>query len=225
VADRLACRRGERLIFSDLSFSLGAGEALIVTGRNGAGKSSLIAILAGLLRPEAGTAAVAGGDGGPVGEQVSLIGHRDGLKPALTAAENLAFAQAMLGLEAATPLAALAAVGLAHVAHLPVAYLSAGQKRRVALARLIVSHRPIWLLDEPAAALDGTARGMLTRLMAGHLSRGGLIVAATHEPLGLDGVRELTLARPPRASGIEPVGREHPAPASGASDAGAGDRP
>jgi heme exporter protein A len=192
-ADRLACRRGGRLIFSELSFRLGPGEAIALTGRNGAGKSSLLAMLCGRLRPEAGTIRIAGAaDVAPV-ELSHVVGHRDGLKTALTAQENLAFAQALLGDPALSPGEALAAVGLPHVARLPVGYLSAGQRRRVALARLLVSRRPFWLLDEPMAALDVAAQTMLTGLMRAHLSDGGAILAATHGPLGLDGARELRI--------------------------------
>jgi heme exporter protein A len=193
VVRNLTCRRGERTVFRDVSFTLRAGEALIVTGRNGAGKSSLIAILAGLLHPASGTVAVEGTDDLPASEHVNLVGHREGLKSVLTAAENLAFAQKVLGASARSPVDALDAVGLAHAADLPVAYLSAGQHRRVALARLLVSARPVWLLDEPTSALDAASQTVLTGLMEAHLSAGGLIVAATHGPLGLGRVQELKL--------------------------------
>lgn len=193
-AENLACRRGGRLIFEGLSFTLGQAEAIALTGRNGAGKSSLIAMLCGRLRPDAGTIRIEGGDEDVQLAEIShLVGHRDGLKTALTARENLAFAQDVLGDAAATPEAALAAVGLPHVAELPVGYLSAGQRRRVALARLLVSRRPYWLLDEPLAALDAASQLMLAGLMRDHLAQGGAILAATHGPLGLDGARELRI--------------------------------
>ncbi|MDP3255395.1 heme ABC exporter ATP-binding protein CcmA, partial [Bosea sp. (in: a-proteobacteria)] len=118
---------------------------------------------------------------------------RDGLKTALTAQENLAFAQALLGEAFLSPSEALAAVGLPHVAALPVGYLSAGQRRRVALARLLVARRPIWLLDEPMSALDAAAQAMLSGLMRDHLAQGGAILAATHGPLELDGVRDVRI--------------------------------
>ncbi|KRE06206.1 cytochrome C biogenesis protein CcmA [Bosea sp. Root381] len=192
-AENLACRRGGRLIFEGLCLNLGHGEAIALTGRNGAGKSSLLAMLCGRLRPEAGTIRVEGAPEASAAELSHVVGHRDGLKTALTAQENLSFAQALLGDAALAPEDALAAVGLPHVAALPVGYLSAGQRRRVALARLLVSRRPFWLLDEPMSALDLAAQTMLTGLMRNHLAQGGGILAATHGPLGLEGARELRI--------------------------------
>jgi heme exporter protein A len=192
-AENLACRRGGRLIFEGVDLSLASGEAIALTGRNGAGKSSLIAMLCGRLRPEAGRLGVEGTDEVELTELSHLVGHRDGLKTALTARENLAFAQAVLGQPSATPVEALAMVGLAHVAALPVGYLSAGQRRRVALARLLVAARPFWLLDEPMSALDSASQAMLTGLMRGHLAQGGAILAATHGPLGLEEAREFRI--------------------------------
>ncbi|MGX5736817.1 heme ABC exporter ATP-binding protein CcmA [Bosea thiooxidans] len=193
-AENLACRRGGRLIFEGLSFTLGQAEAIALTGRNGAGKSSLIAMLCGRLRPDGGTIQLEGGDEDAQLAEIShLVGHRDGLKTALTSRENLAFAQDVLGDPAATPEEALAVVGLPHAAELPVGYLSAGQRRRVALARLLVSRRPYWLLDEPMSALDSASQLMLAGLMRDHLAQGGAILAATHGPLGLDGARELRI--------------------------------
>jgi heme exporter protein A len=191
-AENLTCTRGERTIFSDLSFVVTAGEALLVTGRNGAGKSSLLAIVAGLLRPEAGHVRLEGRGDAPPGESITLVGHREGLKGALTAEENLRFARAVLGNGVGSPREALETFGLGHVARLPVAYLSAGQRRRVALARLVVSDRPIWLLDEPTSALDAASQDILAAVMAAHLGRGGLIVVATHGLLPLK-ARELRL--------------------------------
>ena len=191
--DDLACRRSGRRIFSGLSFALGPGEALTVTGRNGAGKSSLLAILAGRLRPDAGRLAVTDVGDATLPECLHAVGHRDGLKAALTAGENLAFARALLGAPAMEPGAALARLGLAHALNLPVAYLSAGQRRRVALARLLVSARPLWLLDEPTAALDTASQGLLAGLMAEHRAGGGLVAAATHQALGLADARELRI--------------------------------
>jgi heme exporter protein A len=197
AVENLACRRSGRLVFEGLSFSLDEGQALVVTGRNGAGKSSLLAILAGQLRPDAGAVRAEGIGELSLPEALHLVGHRDALKGALTAAENLAFARDLLGDEAATPGEALEAVGLAHAARLPVAYLSAGQRRRVALARLIVARRPLWLLDEPTAALDAAAQETLFALMGAHLSEGGLVIAATHAPLPLAGATELRIGRAP----------------------------
>jgi len=193
TAEALACRRGGRAIFDGIGFRLANGEAIALTGRNGAGKSSLIAMLSGRLRPEAGSIRLEGLEDMPLAEAVHLVGHRDGLKTALTAAENLRFAQELLGQPGLTPAEALATVGLPHAGPLPVDYLSAGQRRRVALARLLVASRPIWLLDEPMAALDAGSQVMLSQLMQAHLARGGAILAATHGPLGLDGSRELRI--------------------------------
>src|SRR4051812_28062088 len=201
-ADNLACRRSGRLVFEGLSFTLSDGAALIVTGRNGAGKSSLLGILAGRLAPAAGALSIAGAGERTLPECLHFVGHRDALKGALTAEENLAFARDLLGDAALAPRAALAAVGLEHAAALPVAYLSAGQRRRVALARLLVAHRPVWLLDEPTAALDAAAQATLVRLMRAHLAAGGLLVAATHQPLELEGARELRIGV--RAALLEP---------------------
>jgi heme exporter protein A len=192
-AEDLACRRGGRLIFAGLNFDLANGHAIALTGRNGAGKSSLLALLCGRLRTDTGTVRLDGLGERTLPEASHLVGHRDGLKTALTARENLDFAQALLGDPVSSPVEALAAVGLPHVAGLPVGYLSAGQRRRVALARLLVSGRPLWLLDEPLAALDSAAQAMLAGLMKEHLAAGGAIIAATHAPLGLDGVAELRI--------------------------------
>lgn len=192
----LACRRSGRRIFAGLSFALGPGEALAVTGRNGAGKSSLLAILAGRLRPDSGRMRTEDVGEASLSECLHSVGHRDGLKAALTAGENLAFARALLGEDRMEPRAALARLGLGHAHDLPVAYLSAGQRRRVALARLLVCHRPLWLLDEPTAALDTASQTLLAELMAEHRAAGGLVVAATHQALGLDDAATLAIAAP-----------------------------
>jgi heme exporter protein A len=190
----LACRRGGRLIFEELSFVLRPGEAIALTGRNGAGKSSLIAMLCGRLRPDGGNIRLEGmEDEATLAEVSHLVGHRDGLKTTLSARENLAFAQDVLGDAAATPDEALVVVGLGHAAELPAGYLSAGQRRRVALARLLVSRRPYWLLDEPLSALDTASQAMVSGLMRDHLAQGGVILAATHGPLGIEGTREVRI--------------------------------
>ena len=179
-----------------MSFALDAGTALLVTGPNGAGKSSLLRVVAGLIQPSQGTLALDGGDPErTIGEQAHYLGHQDALKPALTARENLDFWASVLGAADAREKAidALASVGLDRLAHLPAAYLSAGQRRRLSLARMVAVARPIWLLDEPSAALDTAAQAVLADLMRAHCAGGGLILAATHGPIGLDGTQELKL--------------------------------
>jgi heme exporter protein A len=193
AVDHLACRRAGRRVFDDLSFRLGPGEALAVTGRNGAGKSTLIGAVAGLVQRHSGEISATGIGARTLAESLHLVGHRDGLKGSLSVAENLAFAAALLGEPALAPAEALARVALPGAATLPVAYLSAGQRRRVALARLLVARRPLWLLDEPLTALDAAAQALLAGIMAEHLAGGGLILAATHAPLPIPGARELRL--------------------------------
>jgi heme exporter protein A len=234
----LACIRGGRQVFRDLGFAVGAGEALAVTGPNGVGKSTLLRLIAGLVRPSHGRLALEGGNPElTIGEQAHYLGHQDALKPALSVRENLGFwadflgggaakrdeGQAALASEASgqrrnslvgahsasedareragatrpeegsSAREALAAVGLDGLARLPATYLSAGQRRRLSLARLIAVERPIWLLDEPTSALDAAAQAMLADLMRTHLGGGGLILAATHGPIGLEGVKDLRL--------------------------------
>jgi heme exporter protein A len=192
----LAIERGGRRLFAGLSFQADASAALIVTGPNGAGKSSLLRALCGFLPLEAGGFALDGGEAElTVGEQAHYVGHADGVKGALTAGENLAFSAAMLGGDSslAARRAVLARVGLMHAIDFPVRLLSAGQRRRVALARLLVADRRLWLLDEPATGLDAAAQGALAAIMRTHLQGGGIIVAATHAQIGLDGARELRL--------------------------------
>jgi heme exporter protein A len=183
----LRCVRGGREIFSGLDFEAPGGEALAVTGRNGSGKTSLLRLIAGLLAISGGSVALEGGDAElTLPEQAHYLGHRDALKPALSVMENLGFWRDFLGGEAFDPAESLAAVGLDHASHLPAAYLSAGQRRRLSLARLIAVRRPVWLLDEPTAALDAAGQSLFAALMREHLGRGGLVVAATHAPLGIE---------------------------------------
>jgi heme exporter protein A len=201
-ASALSVERGGRRIFADLGFRLDAGEALRVTGPNGAGKSTLLRAIAGLLPLAAGQIEVTPVSDARRGELCHYIGHGDALKPSLTAFENLSFLAALLATGSVRPGAAevetaLARLGFAGVADLPAAYLSAGQKRRAALARLVAVFRPIWLLDEPLTALDLASQAVVVEIMAAHLNAGGILVVATHAPLAI-AAAELALGRAPR---------------------------
>src|SRR5438309_5371136 len=183
----VGCVRGGREVFSDLDFEVSSGEALAITGPNGAGKTSLLRLIAGLLIPAAGSIALEGGEADmTLPEQAHYLGHRDALKPALSVMENLAFWRDFFGGEAGDAAQSLAAVGLGHTGHLPAAYLSAGQRRRLSLARLLAVKRPIWLLDEPGTALDSAGQSLFAGLMREHFATGGIVIAATHGPLGVD---------------------------------------
>jgi heme exporter protein A len=195
-AENIGCQRGGRDVFAGLNFTLRAGEALLVTGRNGAGKSSLLRLVAGLVRLTTGRLVLDGADPeAGIGEQAHYLGHQDAVKTALTVAENLTFWRDYLG-GTGNVSKALEAVGLAPLADLPAAYLSAGQRRRLSVARLIAVKRPLWLLDEPTSALDASAQRGLARLMQLHLKSGGLILAASHGPVGLPRARELRMGAP-----------------------------
>jgi heme exporter protein A len=192
-AESLACKRGGREVFGGLNFTLAAGEALLVTGRNGAGKSSLLRLIAGLVRQSAGRLELSDGEAdAPISEQVHYLGHQDAVKPSLTVAENLRFWIGFLGGGRPVP-DALEAIGLGPLADLPAAYLSAGQLRRLSICRLVAVARPLWLLDEPTSALDAASQVRLAELMRAHLRGGGLIVAAAHGAIGLERARELNL--------------------------------
>lgn len=187
------CVRGGREVFSGLDFQASAGEALAVIGANGSGKTSLLRMIAGLLTIADGSIGLEGGGSElTLPEQAHYLGHRDALKPALSVIENLAFWRDFLGGEAFDARKSLGEVGLDHAIDLPAAYLSAGQRRRLSIARLLAVRRPIWLLDEPTNALDAAGQSMFAALMKDHLARGGLIVAATHAPLGI-AARELRI--------------------------------
>jgi heme exporter protein A len=192
-ASGLGCVRGSRTVFSGVNLELSSGGALGLVGPNGSGKSSLLRLIAGLLRPSAGRIDLHGGEAeGSIAEQAHYLGHLDAFKPSLTVAENLGFWARYLGDVPTRTDEALAAIGLDGLAALPAAYLSAGQRRRLSLARLIAVPRPIWLLDEPTAALDAAGQEQLVDLMRAHLGTGGMIVAATHGPLGIE-CKELRL--------------------------------
>jgi heme exporter protein A len=194
-ARELACLRGERVVFAGLSFALEAGAALLLTGANGAGKSSLLRLLAGLIPLAEGALLWQGQDAladrGAHARRLRYLSHQDALKPALTARENLAFFARLWGGDEE---AALAALDLLPLADLPARVLSAGQKRRLALARLALgADAPLWLLDEPTVGLDTASVARLGALLARHRAAGGLVIAATHLPLPLPDARELRL--------------------------------
>ena len=194
----LACLRGERLVFKGVSFALSSGEALRLTGPNGSGKSSLLRLLAGLARPEAGTIAW---NGAPVSAEADahrarllFLGHPDAVKPWLTVHENLAFWAALHGAPANGVAPALERVALARQAELPARYLSQGQRRRLALARFAAIPARLWLLDEPTTGLDDASVATLEALVAEHCAAGGLAVVSTHLALKLPGAAALALA-------------------------------
>jgi heme exporter protein A len=185
----LALRRGERVLFRHFNLSLAAGEAIALTGANGSGKTSLLRAVAGMIRPLAGALAFEGAGGSDVHPDDArraachLLGHQDGLKAGRRARDELIFQARWTGGTAAGAVAAAERLGLARLLDLEVRVLSAGQRRRLALARLIAGPRALWLLDEPLAPLDAAARTLVGVMMSEHLARGGLILAAVHDPL------------------------------------------
>jgi heme exporter protein A len=199
-AENLAARRGEDLIFVNISFNLAGGDALILTGRNGSGKSTLLRVVAGLLRPEKGHVIFTDSRGKterPACEASHYLGHRNAMKNELMVVENLSFWRDFLGdADGGAGVSiedAAEAVGLAGITHLPFGYLSAGQQRRLAFAKLLVAYRPIWILDEPTAALDSAADQLFAKLIGDHQKSGGIVLAATHQPLGLERAQELRM--------------------------------
>ncbi|RUU10036.1 heme ABC exporter ATP-binding protein CcmA [Mesorhizobium sp. M7A.T.Ca.TU.009.01.3.2] len=195
IAENLGGERGGEAVFSGIDFVLEERQALIVTGPNGSGKSTLLRVIAGLLPVAQGSVRIEGtmkiedGDEAfpSVASACHYLGHQNAMKPALSVAENLRFwrdfnGDGQLGVEEA-----LETVGLGGIGHLPFGYLSTGQRRRAAIAKLLVSHRPLWLLDEPTAGLDKASEARFAELMAKHCKGGGMIVAATHLPLGIEG--------------------------------------
>ena len=188
--DDLAVQRGERILFKGFSLTVTAGEAVALVGANGAGKTSLLRCVAGLLRPIAGNIRFRDGETETDPEEARrfgchMVGHQDGLKGARTAREELAFQAGWTGGDASSALVAAERLGLTRLLDLPVRVLSAGQRRRLALARLIAAPRSLWLLDEPLAPLDAASRLLLGEVMADHVACGGLILAAVHDPLPL----------------------------------------
>ncbi len=194
----ISCIRGGRLVFEDLSFGLSSGGAMLLTGPNGSGKSTLLRLMAGLIAPTLGVMAW---DGEPISEdpgdhraRLHYLAHAEAIKPALTVAEDLAFWQALNGSDA--PIAgAIEAMGLQDRTGVPCRYLSAGQRRRLALARLLVSDTDLWLLDEPSVGLDTASLARLREAIAAHRNGGGMVVAATHVDLGFEAADGLDIGR------------------------------
>jgi heme exporter protein A len=183
TATDIACERGGREVLSRLSLSVGEGELLAVTGPNGSGKSTLLRLLAGLLRPAVGEIRLEPEDDLPRPQRIHYLGHLDGLKPGFTVTENLDFWRKLDDRPDRPTPEALDAVGLRELAGTPVHYLSAGQRRRVAIARLLVTQRPVWLLDEPSAGLDTAAEGRLGAIIGQAQDRGTIVIAASHQAL------------------------------------------
>jgi heme exporter protein A len=195
-AESLACRRGRHLVIRNVGFTLGAGSLLLVTGRNGSGKSSLLRVLAGLLPLFAGEMFWNGKqieDFAVHRARVHYLGHRDALKPELTVAETIDYWHALFRARPVSDTTFLEPFGLAGSQATPVRYLSAGQKRRLALARLAMIEAPMWLLDEPSTALDGKGQGLLEQLVAKHRAGGGAAVIATHHDADFGDAQHLAL--------------------------------
>ncbi|MBZ9849100.1 heme ABC exporter ATP-binding protein CcmA [Mesorhizobium sp. CA14] len=195
IAENLGGERGGETVFSNIGFALEKGEALIVTGPNGAGKSTLLRVVAGLLPAARGKVLIEGdGEAFPTVASAShYLGHLNAMKTALSVEENLGFWRAFQGEPGLDVEEALETVALDGLGHLPFGYLSTGQRRRASIARLLVSRRPVWLLDEPTAGLDKASEERFAGVMRGHLQDGGIVVAATHLPLGLEGAKALRM--------------------------------
>lgn len=193
VADGLAARRGSEPVFEGIGFRLAAGQAMAVTGPNGAGKSTLLRVLAGFLRPQAGSARMEGVGDAPaeIAAHAHFLSPLNAMKPALTVRENLGFWRGFGDAHWLTPDEALDRVALGHVIDVPFSDLSTGQRRRVALARLFVTKKSVWLLDEPTSGLDARAEAAFAGLIADHMAQGGIAIAATHLPIDVPGMKRL----------------------------------
>ncbi|WP_214476518.1 heme ABC exporter ATP-binding protein CcmA [Mesorhizobium sp. dw_380] len=197
IAENLGGERGGETVFSGIGFALDRGQALVVTGPNGSGKSTLLRIIASLLPVAEGSVLLeGGGEAFPsIASACHYLGHQNAMKTALSVVENLRFWRDFNGGGEIGVEEALETVGLGGIGHLPFGYLSTGQRRRAAIAKLLVSHRPLWLLDEPTAGLDSASEARFAGLMGRHCAAGGMIVAATHLPLGLEGAQALVMGQ------------------------------
>jgi heme exporter protein A len=194
VADNLTCERGGRIVFSGLSFSLEAGQLLLLKGPNGSGKTSLLRLIAGFAEPVGGSLMMQDGHGDlTIGQRCHLVQHQDAVKSALTVEENLAFWSGFLG--GGDVEAALSAFALERLSTTSAAYLSAGQRRRLALSRLALVPRPLWLLDEPSVGLDAASLERLKSLISGQVDKGGMVIASTHVDIGVAAAAEIDLAQ------------------------------
>ena len=198
VGDRLDCIRGERRVLTDINFKMSDGEVLVLTGKNGTGKSTLLRLMSGLLRPQAGKLFW---DGESIDEDPSVhnsrmtyVGHAEAVKPTLSVIENVEFWRSVRETSGCSAQDALEAVGIGHLANIPARYLSAGQKRRVALTRALTSGAKLWLLDEPTTALDVDASASFGASIEKHRKAGGMAVISTHTDLGISDTRNLNLS-------------------------------
>jgi len=196
VVDNLSCARGRRVVLERVGFAAAAGESVLLSGANGSGKTTLLRTLAGFMTPQSGAAWLEGGpEGFGLDECCHYVGHLNGIKAGFSVDENLAFLAAYLGGDGLAAIDEAAyAFDLEPLRHVPAGFLSAGQKRRLGLARLVLAWRPVWLLDEPTVSLDVASQGLLADAVRAHAASGGIIVAASHVPLGVAFSRTLRLA-------------------------------
>jgi len=193
IVENLSCARGARVVLSAVAFTALAGESVLLSGPNGSGKTTLLRTLAGFIGPRAGRARLEGA-AGDLDECCHYVGHLNGIKAGFTVEENLSFLAAYLGGEPEAIDGAADAFDLDALRHVPAGFLSAGQKRRLGLARLVLAHRPVWLLDEPTVSLDTASQQLLADAVRAHVAGGGIVVAASHVPLGVAFSRTLRLS-------------------------------
>ncbi len=195
IIENLACKRGGRHVFEGLSFSVQSGQGVLIKGPNGAGKTSLLKTLAGFIPASAGNIILKDGDPElEIYQQSHYVGHLNGIKHGFSVYDNVAFYASYFGhSNSENVIQALNDFHLAELQNIPSEILSAGQKRRLGLTRLIVAFRPIWILDEPTVSLDHNSQEILAQLVAKHVTKGGIVIASTHIPLGIDFTHTITL--------------------------------